>query len=133
MSEFDRQNRRRGDDCLAVALAAGATIKDAAQQSRVSEPTARRRLADPTFRRRVSELRAELVERAVAKLTATMTDAADCLRRLLKARGESIRLGAARSILELACKLRETTELEARLAELEHRVKPGEKKGFRCV
>ena len=62
-----------------------------------------------------------MVERAVAKMADGMADAADKLRQLLNADSESVRLGAARSLLELGVKLRESVELEERLAELERR------------
>ncbi len=114
--------RRRGDDALLLALAGGMTVRDAARTAGVGERTATRRLADLDFRRRVSEVRAEMVERALGKMADGMAEAADTLRNLLRAEGESVRLGAARSILELGNKLREAVELEARLAEVERRL-----------
>jgi HEAT repeat protein len=50
-----------------------------------------------------------------------MAEAADVLRQLLAARSESVRLGAARALLELGVKLREGVELEERLRALEER------------
>jgi hypothetical protein len=66
-----------------------------------------------------------MVERALGKMTDGMTEAADTLRSLLHAEAESVRLGAARSILELSNKLREAVEVETRLAELERRLLVG--------
>jgi hypothetical protein len=66
-------------------------------------------------------MRAEMVGRALGKMADGMTEAADTLRALLTAEGESVRLGAARSILELGNKLRESVELEERLSALEQR------------
>ena len=76
-------------------------------------------MADPAFRRRVVELRADMVARSLGRLADGMADAADTLRALLRAEGESVRLGAARALLELGTKLRESVELEERLAALE--------------
>ena len=59
-----------------------------------------------------------------------MTDAADTLRALLSAQGESVRLGAARSILELPLRLREAEELEQRVRDLEGRLDAGEELSF---
>jgi hypothetical protein len=56
-----------------------------------------------------------------------MAEAADVLRHLLGAESESVRLGAARSLLELGVKLRESVELERRMEEVERRL--GEQKG----
>ena len=113
--------RKSADEALVAALAGGATVRDAAAQAGVSERTAFRRLADVAFRRRVSEARAGLVERAAGKLADAATEAVDTLRALLKAR-DTVRLGSARSILELGTKLREAVELEQRLQALEERL-----------
>ncbi len=115
--------RKNADDALLAALAGGATVQQAAGQAAVSERTAHRRLADPAFRRRVADLRGEMVTRAVGKMADGMSDAAAKLRELLTAESESVRLGAARSLLELGVKMRESAELEQRLADLERRIK----------
>jgi HEAT repeat protein len=95
----------------------------AAETAGVSERTATRRWADPEFRRRVSVLRGELVGQALGRLADAMTSAANVLRQLLAAESENVRLGAARSLLELGVKLRESVELEERLQSLEERMK----------
>jgi hypothetical protein len=114
--------RQKGDAALVLALAAGQTARDAARSAGVGERTATRRLADPAFRRRVEALRADLVRQAAGRLVEGMTQAADTLRSLLEARSEAVRLGAARTILELAPRLREAAELEERLRALEERL-----------
>lgn len=111
--------RRKRDDALAVALAAGQTIRAAASAAGIGERTASRRWADPDFRRRVAELRADMIGRATGKMGDGMAEAADVLRTLLAAESESVRLAACRAILELGVKLRETVELAARVADLE--------------
>jgi hypothetical protein len=116
------KGRRKGDDALLTALASGQTVRDAARSAGIGERTAFRRVADPDFRRRVAELRAEMIGRALGQLADGMTEAAGTLRKLLAADGESVRLGAARSILELGNKLREAVELERRMADLEQRM-----------
>ena len=114
--------RRKGDDALLLALAAGKTVREAARAAGISERTATRRVADPAFRRRVAELRAEMVSLALGKLADGMSDAAGTLRKLLKAKGESVRLGACRAMLEMGVKLRESVELEAQLTALESKL-----------
>jgi hypothetical protein len=113
--------RQNADEALALALAAGQCLRDAAHASGVSERTATRRWSDSAFRRRVNELRGEMVRRALGKMADGMTEAADTLRALLRAESESTRLGAARSILELGNKLRDCVEMEERLSALEKR------------
>ena len=111
--------RKTADNALAVALASGMTVAAAAHVAGVSERTAHRRLADAAFARRVTEIRGEMVSRAVGRMTRGMTAAANTLLALLEAADERVRLGAAKAVLELGVKLREATELEARLLALE--------------
>jgi len=112
------RGRRNADEALALAVASGQTLRDAAQQAGIGERTASRRWADPAFRRRVSELRGDMVRRSLRRMADGMTEAADVLRQLLAAQSESVRLGAARSLLELGGKLRESVELEEEIGEL---------------
>jgi hypothetical protein len=114
--------RKSADEALALALASGLTVEVAADQAGVSPRTAYRRRADPDFCRRVAELQAEMVQRALGKLADGAAAAVDTLRNLLKAKSENVRLGAARTILELSSRLRETVELEQRLQDLENRL-----------
>ena len=111
--------RKNGDPTLIAALAGGATVQEAARTAGVSERTVYRRMEADTFRRQLVEARADLIGRAVGVLARVSTAAAATLAGLLKAESESVRLGAARSILELAVKLRESEELEQRIAALE--------------
>jgi hypothetical protein len=76
-------------------------------------------LKESDFAQRVDQLRGDMVSRASGRLADDMTRAAKTLRRLLSATSASVRLGAARTILETAAKLRETTVLEQRLRALE--------------
>jgi hypothetical protein len=111
---------------LLTELAGRAMVRRAAERAGLSERTAHRRLAEADFRRRVAELRAEMVARAMGRLVDGMTEAADTLRKLLRAEGESVRPGAARTILELGNRLREAVELEERLSALERRIADGQ-------
>jgi AcrR family transcriptional regulator len=102
-----------------AALAGGATVADASERAGVAERTVYRRLKDEAFLRQVAETRSGMVKAAVGQLVQASTDAVATLRGLLKAQSETVQLGAARSILELGAKLRESSELEERLAALE--------------
>jgi hypothetical protein len=113
-------DRRNADPLLIAALAGGATNQDAARRAGVSEKTVYRRLDDPTFRQQVADARAGLVTRAVAMLAEAGTEAVRTLRALLAdGTPPAVRLGAARAVLELGTRLRESEELERRLAALE--------------
>ena len=111
--------RKGGDIATIAALAAGASVQAAARAGGVSERTVYRRLEDPAFRKAVEDARAEILSRAVSKLTAASTEAADTLRRLLRSDMDFARLAAARSILELGAKLREHQDLSERVRTLE--------------
>ena len=113
------RGRAGADAALVTALAVGATIEQAAERAGVSPRTAHRRLAEPEFRARVDEARAELLGRALARLQATCTSAVTTLADLLTAESESVRLGAARSILDVALRWREQDELARRLDNVE--------------
>jgi hypothetical protein len=124
------RGRHNADDALALAVAAGRTLRKAAARAGVSERTAARRWADPAFRPRVAALRADLVRRALGRLAGGMAADADALRHLLGAASEPVRLGAACALLELGVRLRESVELEDRLRDLEGRL--GEGGGEKC-
>jgi Homeodomain-like domain len=114
------QPRKKAEDALLLALACGATVEQAARQCRLSARTVYRRLADADFRRRLQALRADMVQRTAGMLTAASGEGVKTLLALLKeATPPATRLGAARAVLELGVKFRETVELEERLAALE--------------
>jgi hypothetical protein len=115
-----QKGKRRADHKLLMALACGATAENAARQVGVSESTVFRRLTDADFVRRLRAIRADMVQRTAGTLTAAGAEAVRALLELLKgARAEAVRLGAARSVLEIGMKAREFAELDERLAALE--------------
>jgi hypothetical protein len=110
-------------EAAALALARGCTTAEAAEESGAAKRTILAWSATlPAFRRRVQALRGEMTGQALGRMVNNMNQAAEKLRSLLEAESETVRLGAARSILELGIKFRETVELEERVAELEARV-----------
>lgn len=111
--------RKNTDDALILALAAGQTVAEAARSAKLSERTAYRRLAEEGFAEQVREARSRLFSQTLGRLLEANTAAVNTLRALLDAASEMARLGAARSILELCLKVRQTTETDARLAEVE--------------
>ncbi len=115
-----RPKNRRADEKLLAALACGATKENAARQAGVSLSTVKRRLDDPEFCRQLQALRADILHRAIAALTAASTEAVRTLLDLLKPSSpHAARLGAARSVLEIGMKARLLVELEERMTALE--------------
>ena len=114
---------RKADDPLLLALACGLSAEQAAKQSGVSVTTDYRRLDDAAFAARFDDLRAAMLARAAAMLTAAAVESVRTLADLLKpANAPAVRLNAARAILEHGVKLRALVEVEARLKDLEDRV-----------
>ena len=100
--------RKRDDELLVLAIATGSSVCNAAELTGFGERTVRRRLDEPEFVARIDAVRLEIRDRTVGKLTHAMTDAVDTLQELLSADTDSIRLGAARSILDSCTKLTKT-------------------------
>ena len=116
-------DRRNADEALIAVLAGGSTVAAAAQQVGVSERTVWRRLQDDAFRQRLDAARQQTIQTAIDLLGKASTAAAATLMALLREpTPPAVRLGAARAILELGGKLRESQELEERIAALEERI-----------
>jgi hypothetical protein len=120
------RKKPHSDHALLLAIACGATVEAAARQLGISERTAYRRMEKPEFKNELQQLRSEMVVRSAAALTAATTEAVRVLLDLMKASNTGpVRLGAARSVIELGAKLREMVELEERIKALEERVGDG--------
>jgi len=108
-----------GDDALVLALASGATIDDAAERAGCSPRTVSRRLANADFARHVSTVRGQLFAVATGRLANAAAKAAGKLEKLLDSPQDHVAYAAAKSILEVGTKLRESAEIELRIAQLE--------------
>ncbi len=93
--------RQKGEAVLLLALAAGASVRDAAKKAGIGERTAYRHLDNEEFRRQLAALRSQLIDQAVGRLADAATAAADTLRELLDGEPPQVRLGAARAIIGL--------------------------------
>ena len=112
--------RENADAGLLASLVSGATIANAASRAGIGERTAYRRLDDPSFRAELSGLRHQLLEDTVAEMTAASLEAARTLRALIgEGEAATIRLGAARAILELGIRVRDQAELSGRVDAIE--------------
>ena len=120
---MSRTGRRNTDHQLLMALACGVTVENAARQAGISTATAYRRLADPDFLQRLRALRADMVQRTAGTLTAASGESVRTLLELQKPSAPpAVRLGAARSVLEIGIKMREAADLEERLSALEQQL-----------
>ena len=107
-------------ELLAVAVAGGQTVKAAAESCSCSERQGYRISATPEFKSRVSAIRAEMTSQAVGELSAAASEAVATIRELLASTNEpSVRLNAAKAILNALGPMSELGELRERLATLE--------------
>ena len=95
-------SRRNADGALLAALTEGATIRECASRAGLSEATAFRRLREPAFRHQLDEQRAALLVLTRRRIADTSLRAAAALSELLEeGRPDNVRLGAARTVLNL--------------------------------
>ena len=114
--------RKRAEELLLTALAAGSPVDEAAKAAGLSPRTAYRRLAEPGFRGRLASARDELACEALSELAGCASEAVATLRCLLQANNEHVQLGAARTLLDQLLRLREALTLAERVATLERRL-----------
>ena len=119
-----RKSNKAAEQALLAALAIGATVENAARKAGISERTAYRRLADPDFQARVDQMRRENLARTAGMLSGAALGSVKTLVDLAQdvSVPASVRRGAARDVLEMAVKYRESAEMEQRLAAIEDRL-----------
>src|ERR1700736_2279121 len=113
----EKLSRKR--ESAIAALLTEPTIERAAARAEISTRTLKNWLALPDFQKAYQAARMRAFDHALARLQQSAGAAVDALGDLLMAGNDAIRLGAARSILELGVRLKESLEVEARLAALE--------------
>jgi hypothetical protein len=123
IAQMSENNLSKAEMNLLLPLACGTTAEQAARQAGVNVRTVFRRLKNQEFRRQIQAMRADMVQRTSGTLTAAGGEAVKTMVELMRSPTPSaVRLAAARAIVELGMKVRETAELEQRLAELEERM-----------
>lgn len=115
--------RRRGDEILLAALAAGHSNPEAGKIAGLSAKTVQRRLRDPLFRAELDDLKREIVQQTAASLSTAATSAVATLEMLMASRDEWVQLRAAKEILDVSIRYREALELPERIAALEERAR----------
>lgn len=121
-STFLASNRYAADERMAMALAEGKTLTQAAAEAGVHHKTVARRLESADFRELVSKYKREILSRAVAVLADGCSEASAHLRALLQHEDARISLGAAKEIISLSLKARQLEGVERELEELRARV-----------
>jgi hypothetical protein len=121
-----QKKTKRAEEQLLMLLVCGATNEAAARGAGICERTVYRRKEDPDFDAKIKRLRADMVERTTAALTAGGTEAVRTLIDLMKpSMSPGTRLGAARTMLEMGDRFREKGDLAERIAAVEAQLRPG--------
>jgi hypothetical protein len=120
----DTENRGHpADDYLILELLSGSSTTEAASRAGISRSTLWRKTKDPEFAQRLDEARAEQFRKATDQLRAHATTAITTLLELCQdAESETVRLGAARAVLDHTARMHEVHTLGTRLSALEERI-----------
>lgn len=118
---------------ILAGLLSKPTIKDAAKAAGVSEATVFRALRNDAFSKLYRAGRREVTQHTVMRLQADSTQAAKVLREIIddKQAPASVRVSAARIVIEQAFKGAEQTEVIERLRDLEKHIEATNPKGGR--
>jgi hypothetical protein len=116
------RGRSSADHLIIQGLLVGGTIQGIAQHAHVSEKTVRRRLESEAFQRRLEKAKQEQIDATTRKISRYLTDALDCLYRCLSDPNGSVCVAAARSLLEVHFRAKESADFEERLAQLESEI-----------
>lgn len=106
-------------ELLAVAVASGQAIKEAAPACGLSVSRAYHITSTVEFRSRVAEIRQSVLDEAVGRLNAAAIRAVDALVAVLDSGEDKDRITAAKTVLSLLGPISELGELRARLDRLE--------------
>jgi hypothetical protein len=104
---------------VSLLLAAGVSVHDASTQCDCGERTIHTWLSDPEFRALVNRHRSKLVSAALGQLIDAAGQAIATLRACLGSAQDSVRVRAAVAVLDKLVQIRDTTEFDERLTELE--------------
>jgi nicotinic acid phosphoribosyltransferase len=104
---------------LALALASGTPVGEAADQAGICRKTVQRWLAKPAFRRLVSRIRGQMLATALGYMTDNMTRAARTVAELLDAPEAHVRLRAARTLMSFGLRFRQSVDLTDQVHQIE--------------
>jgi transposase-like protein len=111
--------RRSYDEQLALAIASGLSVDEAAAKLGIPRTSAFRRWRDPAVKERVVQLRREMSDRAIGLLAESLCEAVTTLKQLMRDGTDPLRLRAADRLLEIGMKATILAQLEQRIVDLE--------------
>lgn len=110
-------------DLLALSIAGGMSVREAAAHHGMAERTGYEYWADLEFRALVTSMRADMVASAAGRLSQNMTATADKLFKLTDDANSAVALGACKSLLALGFQAFEQLNLAERMAAIEAKMK----------
>ena len=115
------EKRSRKEEAAISALLTESGIAAAAKKAGIAESTLRRWLQDSDFAERYRSARRQVLEQSTARLQLATVDAVNALQAIVSHQDTtpSIRVSAARTILDMAYRAVEVGELSERLHSLE--------------
>jgi hypothetical protein len=105
-----------------AALLSARSLDQAAKKAGLSKATLCRWMQDPEFKAALRAARRNVVDATIGRLQAVTTEAVAALCAALTCEAPTVRVSAARAILEFSFRSVELMDLEERLSALEHRV-----------
>jgi transposase len=119
-SDYGEPKSDPADDRLIVELLSGCSTTEAANRVGISRSTIWRRTRDASFAQRLADARTELFREITDQLRGHATSAIATLVELCQeAESETVRLGAARAVLDHTARTHEVHTLGARITALE--------------
>jgi len=105
-------------------LVTSRTIEEAAKKSKTGRSTIHKWLSDcPVFQDELRRQRTALMDATLAGIQGMIETALDTLAEQMQGGSPNVKVRAAVAVLAYACKLRELTDIEARLTRLEHTIR----------
>jgi len=112
-------DKSRLRDRAVAALLLAPSVEQAAKRAGLSRATLCRWMREPDFQVALRAARREVVDATIGRLQAVTTEAVTALRKALTCQAPSVRVSAARAILEFSFRSVELMDLEERIAALE--------------
>jgi hypothetical protein len=108
---------------VAIRLASGWTMRAAATEAGITYRTVHRWRQEPEFLALIERHRGVLIDRTLNKLAGAASKAVKTLQSCLdSSESDSIRVRSALGILDQLIRIRDVTELERRMAEIERKM-----------
>lgn len=99
-----KSGRLENDELIAVALATGSTIKEAAEKANCCAQTVQRRRDDPKFQALVQQYRRQVVEQALGVASKNLVSSVEKMVELSSCGDPQVECRAAKTIIDLAVK-----------------------------